>query len=144
MRQEVVTLLGFFFTIWWEPEGGSFYKLLKTTFCEYWTSIKIRISMICVSKDYEIKTKMVQEQWLQLKMSFLFFYWIELTFVGRGEWANFWLVRGTHPIPTGRKTLYIYIYITYITHIIHIIHIHIYIYKGTLPTDFYIQWRSSV
>ena len=27
--------------------------------------------MTCVSKEYEIKTKMVQEQWLQLKMTFL-------------------------------------------------------------------------
>ena len=27
--------------------------------------------MTCVSKEYEIKTKMVQEQWLQLKMFFL-------------------------------------------------------------------------
>ena len=35
-----------------------------------WTSIKIKISMNCVSKEYEIKTKMVHEQWLQLKMQF--------------------------------------------------------------------------
>ena len=26
--------------------------------------------MACVSKEYEIKTKMEQEQWLQLKMLF--------------------------------------------------------------------------
>ena len=26
--------------------------------------------MTCVSKEYKIKTKMVQEQWLQLKMMF--------------------------------------------------------------------------
>ena len=31
---------------------------------------KIKINMIYVSKDYEIKTKMEQEQWLQLKMLF--------------------------------------------------------------------------
>ena len=37
-------------------------------------TIKIKISMIYVSKEYEIKTKMVQEQWLQLKMMFLSFY----------------------------------------------------------------------
>ena len=30
--------------------------------------------MICVSKEYEIKTKMEQEQWLQLKMLFLLGY----------------------------------------------------------------------
>ena len=27
--------------------------------------------MTCVSKEYEIKTKMEQEQWLQLKVLFL-------------------------------------------------------------------------
>ena len=49
--------------------------------------------MICISKEYEIKTKMVQEEWLQLKMTFLFFYSIEVTFGGReskfgGEGVN--------------------------------------------------------
>ena len=34
-------------------------------------NIKIKISMTCVSKEYEIKTKMVQQQWLQLKMFWL-------------------------------------------------------------------------
>ena len=43
---------------------------LVSTFCEYWTSIKIKINMTCVSKEYEIKT-MEQEQCLQLKMLFL-------------------------------------------------------------------------
>ena len=51
----------------------TFFKA-KTTFCEYWTLIKIKISTTCVSKEYEIKTKMVQEQWLQLKMMFLLGY----------------------------------------------------------------------
>ena len=46
----------------------------KTTFCKYWTSIKIKISMTCVYKEYEIKIKMVQQQWLQLKMEFLLGY----------------------------------------------------------------------
>ena len=46
--------------------------------------IKIKISMICVSKEYQIKTKKVQEQWLRLKVTFLFFYWVELTFGGEG------------------------------------------------------------
>ena len=43
-----------------------------------------------MSKEYEIKTKMVQEQWLQLKMLFLlgynlkkFIYWEELILVVR-------------------------------------------------------------
>ena len=40
---------------------------LKTTFCKYWTSVKIKSSMTCVYKKYEVKIKMVQEQWLQLK-----------------------------------------------------------------------------
>ena len=30
--------------------------------------------MTCLSKEYEIKTKMEQEQWLQLKMLFLLGY----------------------------------------------------------------------
>ena len=58
------------FTGWWEPEEESFWPFepfskLKTAFCGYWTLIKITISMTCVSKEYEIKTKMVHEQWLQ-------------------------------------------------------------------------------
>ena len=36
--------------------------------------------MICVAKEYKIKTNMVQEQWLHLKMTFIFFYWVEMTF----------------------------------------------------------------
>ena len=30
--------------------------------------------MTCLYKKYEVKTKMVQEQWLQLKMNFLLDY----------------------------------------------------------------------
>ena len=30
--------------------------------------------MACVYKEYEVKIKMVQEQWLQLKMKFLLGY----------------------------------------------------------------------
>ena len=40
---------------------------LKTVFCECWALIKIKIGMTCKLKEYEIKTKMVEEQWLQLK-----------------------------------------------------------------------------
>ena len=43
--------------------------------------------------------------------------WIDFC---RGEWANFWVVGGTSPIPPVGKTLYIYIYI-------YIIYIYIYI-----------------
>ena len=35
--------------------------------------MKIKISMVCVHKKYEVK-KMVQEQWLQLKIKFLLDY----------------------------------------------------------------------
>ena len=44
--------------------------------------------MVFVLKEYAIKTKMVQEQWLQLKMTFLFFYWVELTFGGREKFGG--------------------------------------------------------
>ena len=81
-----------FFTGWWEPHSNLFklFSKLKAAFCEYWTSIKIKISMTCVYKEYEIRTKMVQKQWLQLKMKFwggvliwkLLFSWEELTFGG--------------------------------------------------------------
>ena len=33
--------------------------------------IKVKISMTCVYKEYEVKIKMIQELWLQLKMKFL-------------------------------------------------------------------------
>ena len=74
-----ILLGGIFFTGWKEPEDEWFWQFepfskLKTAFCEYWTSIKIKINMTCVSKEYEIKTKMEQEQWLQLKMLFLLGY----------------------------------------------------------------------
>ena len=51
---------------------------LKKACCEYWTSIKINISVTCVSKDYEIKTKVVQEQWLKVKMPFLLGYNLQM------------------------------------------------------------------
>ena len=51
----------------------TFFKL-KTAFCEYWASIKIKINMTCLYKEYEIKTKMEQEQWIQLKTLFLLGY----------------------------------------------------------------------
>ena len=79
---------GRFFTGWWEPgeEWFSWFKpfsKLKTAFCEYCTSIKIKINMPCVYKEYEIKAKMVLEQWLQLKMKFLLLFSGEI-FSGRG------------------------------------------------------------
>ena len=80
---------GNFLIEWWEPEEGWFWQFkpfskLKTAFCEYWTSIKIKISTTCVSKEYEIKTKMVQEQWLQLN-------WVIIwKFLFSGGGTDFW------------------------------------------------------
>ena len=69
---------------------------LKTTFYRYWTLIKSKISVTCVYKEYEVKTKIVQEQWIQLNMKFSFFqgrreelYW-GTVFLNEGrEWAYF-------------------------------------------------------
>ena len=105
--QKVVNTAG---GIWWEFEEEWFcpfenFSKLKTAFCEYWTSIKIKISMICVSREYEVKAKMVHEQWLQLKMKFFLLGWIDFWWEGikiwwgGGKWANFWLVGGTPPSP---------------------------------------------
>ena len=63
------TLLEGFFIGWWELKKEWFWQFkpfskLKAASCEYWTSVT------CVSQEYEIKTKMVQEQWLQLKIVF--------------------------------------------------------------------------
>ena len=72
---------------WWEIllEGGLFFywvveiwgvnfiiwtfSRVKTTFCNYWASNKI--TMTCVYKENEDKIKMVEEEWLQLKMQVL-------------------------------------------------------------------------
>ena len=51
--------------------------------------------MTCASKEYEIKTKMVQEKWLQLKMVFFLGYtlksfnWWEAIHFWKGENKNF-------------------------------------------------------
>ena len=47
--------------------------------------------MTCVSKEYEINTKMVLEQWLQLKMTFLLGCTLKMLFGGCGE-IDFWCV----------------------------------------------------
>ena len=39
---------------WFEP-----FSKLKTAFCEYWTSIKTKTNMTCVSKECEIKKQAV-------------------------------------------------------------------------------------
>ena len=68
-----------FFILWWESDVEWFWQLepfssLKRTFCKYWTSIKIKIRIICVYNKYKVKVKTVKEQWLQLKMKFLLDY----------------------------------------------------------------------
>ena len=90
-----------------------FFSKLKTTFCKYWTYIKIKVSMTCMYQVYWTKIEMVQQVW-QLKTKFFFSYNNEIViqwegikfFVGResllvlnfswwwGELANFWLVVG--------------------------------------------------
>ena len=37
-------------------------------------NIKIKISMTCLYKEYEIKIKIIKERWLQLKIKFLMGY----------------------------------------------------------------------
>ena len=74
---------GNFFTRWRKPEEEWFWQFkpfskLKTAFCEYWASTKIKIKMTYVSKEYEIETKMEQEQWLQLKILFLLGYTLKI------------------------------------------------------------------
>ena len=51
---------GDFFTRWWEPAKEWFwwfepFTKLKTAFCEYWVSIKIKISMSWVPKSTKLK-----------------------------------------------------------------------------------------
>ena len=57
----------------WESEKKWTWSYEPFSFCKFWTSIKMKINMNCVYKEYKIKAKMVQEQWLQLKMKF---YWV--------------------------------------------------------------------
>ena len=130
-----------FFTRSWEPEEEWFWQFknfskLKTAFFEYWASIEIKISTTCVSKEHEIKTKMVREEWLQLKMTFLFCCWVESTFGGEGiniwwgrRWGNEqifgWWVGLPHR-PSREDPIYIYMYI-YKYIYIYIYNFHIYI-----------------
>ena len=122
---EYETLPGFFYQVVgiWRVilTIQSFFKA-KTTSCRYCTSIKIKLSMTCVYKEHQVKTKMVQEQWLQLKRSF---HWVitwklllsegikiwrvESTRRGeifsRGEWASFQLVGDSLYTPSAGKPL---------------------------------------
>ena len=108
-----------FFCKWWEPKEELFWNLEPFL----WTpTLKIKIRMTCVCKGYEIETKMVQEQWLPLKMKFLLgckmkifkflFSGGEWLTFGRGikiwwdieGWANFLLVLWDFPMPSLGKT----------------------------------------
>ena len=69
--------------------------------------------MACVSKEYEGKTKIVQQQWLQLEITFLLGYslksggidfWCEGDFSRWGNEQSFSL-GGDSPIPPVGKTL---------------------------------------
>ena len=60
----------------------TFFKAFSTAFCEYWTSIKVKINTVCVTKEYEIKTKMEKEKWLQPKMLFLLGFDLKIVFSG--------------------------------------------------------------
>ena len=68
--------------------------------------------MICVSKGYEIRTKMVQEQWLQLIMTLVFIWlnWLlvggNTNLVGSGWMSKFLVGEGTPPSPPVEKTLH--------------------------------------
>ena len=64
-------------------DQSNLFSKIKKAFCEYWTSVKTKISMTCGSKKYAIKTKMVHKQWGGI--------------FPRGGWAKFWLVWGGTP-----------------------------------------------
>ena len=56
---------GRLFTDWWESEEEWFcltepFSEPETAFCKHWTSIKIKISMTCVYKEYEVKIEIVK------------------------------------------------------------------------------------
>ena len=80
--------------------------------------VKIKISMNCFSKEDEIKTKLVQGQWLQLKATFLFFLsgWLGFWWGGEadGQISGWW---GRETLPPSCLhqfiflNIYIYIYI---------------------------------
>ena len=58
--------------------GGPTILTIWTTFCTYWLSIKIKISMTCKYPEYSIKMKIVWQLWTQFKMKFLLSYNMEI------------------------------------------------------------------
>ena len=100
-------LLGeFFFTGWWEPEEVWFFLIIwlffKANSILWILIISITISMASVSKECEIKT-MVQEQWLQLKMKWCFYWVITWKFLFSGGGIDFWW-EGNKNVVAGEST----------------------------------------
>ena len=100
-------LLGeFFFTGWWEPEEVRFFLIIwlffKANSILWILIISITISMASVSKECEIKT-MVQEQWLQLKMKWCFYWVITWKFLFSGGGIDFWW-EGNKNVVAGEST----------------------------------------
>ena len=87
---------------WWESDEKCFWPFkpfskLKATICKYWTLVKIKVDMTCACKEYEVKLKILQEQWLQLQLKFFWFITRKLLFSGwinlwwrQCRWSNFW------------------------------------------------------
>ena len=77
----------------------NFWKSVKAKFRKYWTSIKIKIGMTSMYKDYELEIKMVPEQWLQLKMKSLWRCNMKIVIYGGGDvwWGGIkiWLGKAT-------------------------------------------------
>ena len=83
MCQKVVNTAGEIFS----PGGGNLRKSDfddSKIFVNTEHQLKSKLAWSVSQKSMKLKPKMVQEQWLQLKMTVLFFYWVELTFV----WIN--------------------------------------------------------
>ena len=96
---------GDFITRCWQSEEEWFWRFenfstLKTAFCENWTPIKIKISMICVWKENEIKTKWYRNNDYSKKWRFYFFIWLNWQLVRENKnlvgsgWMKKFLVGG--------------------------------------------------
>ena len=124
-----ILLGGDFCTRWGEPEEGWFwwfepFSKLKTAFYKFWTSVKSKLAW-SVCQEYEIKTNMIQEQWLQLKVMWggIDFWWwrrnenlvvvVGGDLLGGGEWANFFGAgrNSSHPPSRENPDIYIYIFV---------------------------------
>ena len=87
----------YFFTGWRQPEEEWFWQFelfskLKTAFCEYRTSIKIKINMIQVSKQYELKQKLKCQMTTKLQKKCCFYWAITWKWLFSGVGWNLLLV----------------------------------------------------